>query len=101
MEVEEEVEEKKLEEDEEEVEDDEEVEEEEESERERMRKNTYEVLCLNNYLKCGLATYVGLTSVEAITFLDTWKINTTLLRPTTPFRKRLLCQWPLDSRFLW
>ena len=55
------------------MEKDEEVEEEEE--RERMRKNTCDVRCLN-FSKCRLATYVGLTSKEAITFIDTRKINT-------------------------
>ena len=41
-----------------------------------MRKNTCDVLCLNNFSKCHLATYVGLTSIEAITFIDTRKMNT-------------------------
>ena len=60
------------------MEEDEEVEVEEKGERKRMRKNTCDVLCLNNLSKCRLAIYVRLTSIEAITFIDTWEINTTL-----------------------
>ena len=64
---------------EEEVEEIEEIEElEEEEERKRMRKNKCDILCLNNFSKCRLATYVGLTSIETITFIDLRKINTTL-----------------------
>ena len=55
----------------EEAEEEKEEEVEEEGERKRMRKNTYDVLCLNNLSKCRLATYVGLTSIEAITFIAT------------------------------
>ena len=54
-----------------EVEEDEDEEVEEEGERRRTPKNTCDVLCLNNLSKCRLATYVGLTSIEAITFIDT------------------------------
>ena len=56
---------------EEEMEEEEEVEVKEKGERKRMRKNTRDVLCLNNLSKCQLATYVRLTSIEAITFIDT------------------------------
>ena len=55
----------------EEKDDDDDDEVEEEGERKRMRKNTCDVLCLNNLSKCRLATYVELTSTEAITFIDT------------------------------
>ena len=44
---------------------------EEEEERKRMRKNTCDVLCLNNLSKCHLGTCARLTSIEAITFIDT------------------------------
>ena len=44
---------------------------EEKGERKRMCKNTCDVLCFKNLSKCHLATYVRLTSIEAITFIDT------------------------------
>ena len=71
MEEEGEEEEEEMEEEGEEEEEEMEEEVEEKGERKRMRKNTRDVLCLNNLSKCHLATYVRLTSIEAITFIDT------------------------------